>query len=306
MIKAHVAWISVALAGCSLAFPIRERSAGGGALDAGADSDPGAGTDATLPPPDAISDAQPNPDTGTDTGSDARAEAEAGPVLSAYAMAVLADKPLAYYPLDEATGPVARNAAAIDGAPTCEIVGTIAWRKPAIRGGGAGAAGLGTTGHFSCESARFDFANRVPFTLEIWVKLRSHNPSLVYYPFARQQVQGAGFAGYNLFVTDIFGVGVQRLNSDSVYVNVPPPIPAIGAWTHLVGTMNGSELRIYVNGLRTVDAVADARSIPALAVPLLLGLSDDGSYMDADFDEVAIYDRALDITRIAAHYAAGN
>jgi hypothetical protein len=76
-------------------------------------------------------------------------------------------------------------------------------------------------------------------------------------------------------------------------------------WHHVVATKNGSEVRIYIDGVdRTAPGTAVTLSSNATA--LNIGRASTGSaYTSGDIDEVAIYPTALSAARVQAHYQAG-
>jgi hypothetical protein len=79
----------------------------------------------------------------------------------------------------------------------------------------------------------------------------------------------------------------------------------VGAWTHVVGTWDGTTMTIYVNG----DPKA-SRSLPAPIDTASTGLFLGSTYNSFDWfagnlDEVAIYGKALAAARVAAHYLSG-
>ena len=81
--------------------------------------------------------------------------------------------------------------------------------------------------------------------------------------------------------------------------------PSTGAWHHVVGTWDGTTLKLYVDGtLQTTTATPGSANLSYGS--LTLG-SQAGSayYFAGSLDEVAIYSTALTGTRITAHYNAG-
>ena len=86
---------------------------------------------------------------------------------------------------------------------------------------------------------------------------------------------------------------------------ITPALPA-GTWTHVVGTYDGSTVKIYTNGL-LVQSLAYAAALTHSAAPLLIGdAAGTGNYHWAGgLDEVAVYSRALTASEVAQHYTAG-
>jgi hypothetical protein len=80
-----------------------------------------------------------------------------------------------------------------------------------------------------------------------------------------------------------------------------------GAWTHLVGTYDGANWKLYRNGVELASAAAAVGALPVINGDWAIGATGNGwtnSFAGA-IDEVAIYDRALSASRIAAHYSLG-
>ena len=76
-------------------------------------------------------------------------------------------------------------------------------------------------------------------------------------------------------------------------------------WAHVVGTYDGSALRLWVNGALVATRDVTARTLPASAGKLIVGGQDDGSnWFDGAIDDVRIYDRALDAQEIQALFDA--
>lgn len=89
------------------------------------------------------------------------------------------------------------------------------------------------------------------------------------------------------------------------------PIPAGdfggGDWIHLVGTYDGANWSLYRNG---VQVASEPGAVGALSVDdgdWAIGAAGNGwaDHYTGDVDEVAIYDRALTPSQVAAHYVAG-
>jgi hypothetical protein len=73
---------------------------------------------------------------------------------------------------------------------------------------------------------------------------------------------------------------------------------ALNAWTHLVATYDGSQLRIYVNGIQ-VGSTPATGSMTASNLPLRIGGNTIwGEYFRGVIDEVRIYNRALTLAEI--------
>lgn len=86
----------------------------------------------------------------------------------------------------------------------------------------------------------------------------------------------------------------------------PVPVP-LNQWSHIVGTYDGTEARVYVNGV-----LADARPVsgpmPAGTHDLFIGRIETNPNRNFDglIDEVAIWNRGLSSNEVAALYAVGS
>lgn len=91
------------------------------------------------------------------------------------------------------------------------------------------------------------------------------------------------------------------------YGAVSPESLVAGTVYHLVGTYDGSTLRIYVNGQEKASAAASGWAADSEGISV--GRRWDGAgnidYVDGVIDEPAFYNRALTATEVADHYSAG-
>ena len=233
-------------------------------------------------------------DGGLADATDARqvADSETG-AGSAYRDSVLSDRPLAYWPFDDATG----SPGAVD-----LVSGKTSFGTGTITFGGAGAAGTSLTvdgGGAVVVGDLFDFAGAAAYSLEAWIK-----PDVAggeFYDFFSKRSGPQN--GYVFYV---------RKNADGTTTAQFEHLSASGArgasrllklrsWQHVVVTFDpAAGIRLYVDGLSS-PGYSDVGAAPQdSTVPLQLGGGLLGS-----LDEVAIYDRALTPERIAAHSALG-
>jgi len=88
------------------------------------------------------------------------------------------------------------------------------------------------------------------------------------------------------------------------------PVIVVGALYHVVGTYDGVNVRIYVNGILQGTTAATGAISYASVASLGLAMGNDPSNTDANLqgylNEVAIYAQALSLTRIAYHYRQGS
>ncbi|MCK5283718.1 MAG: hypothetical protein KAK00_10035 [Nanoarchaeota archaeon] len=80
---------------------------------------------------------------------------------------------------------------------------------------------------------------------------------------------------------------------------------ALREWTFIAGTYNGSDMAIYVNGVKENSSITTG-IINKSTVPLTIGNSGDGNQaLNGSIDEVTIWKRALSPEEINASYQAG-
>jgi hypothetical protein len=112
---------------------------------------------------------------------------------------------------------------------------------------------------------------------------------------------GAGEVSFN-----IAGLDVNQNPTSWKEVLSPTNALTLGTWTHVAGSYDGQNLKLYINGVEQ-NVIAFAGSIVASPnYPLTLGkLSDPGQfsqrYFDGKIDEVRIWHRALPAAEILAN-----
>jgi hypothetical protein len=224
----------------------------------------------------------------------------------AYVQTVMADQPLAYYRLDELSGTVAHDVSGhgydgtyvvSGGTLTLGLSGALT-DDPAVGLIGDGNTGSGGQAFVTFPAQLNVFA--ADFTIEGWVT-----------PVASPGGYDAAFFVWEVYNTSGFRTGwkgdmtphLWTAESGGSTGGVESPTPLIaGAWNYFVITRAGSTISVYVGGQLAMTGA------PTLVTPPndannSYGAS-EGLPAGNVFDELAIYDRALDASRIAAHYAA--
>ncbi len=234
---------------------------------------------------------------------------------SAYANAVLALKPLAYWRLNETNQPppagVATNAGSLGGAGTgFEFSGVLAGEP----------GNVGTSFRFFDPSLTVTFfgshvdvpASPVlnpngPFTVEFWAMpaqlttdlfspacsldlsqngSNSRNGWIFYQaPDNTWQFRVGGFSGYTATISG----GTAQAN----------------VWQHIVGVYDGANASLYVNGQLVAGPISAAGFAPNTFAPFRLGATTiPNRTYDGWVDEAAFYTNALSASVILAHYNA--
>jgi hypothetical protein len=227
----------------------------------------------------------------------------------AYAAVVLADKPILYLRLDDPTGDVATDAA---GRATMAR-----YQGGGLQRGVPGALGNddnkairlnGETGWVNLGD-NFDFVGRVPFSIELWVKPRVIDEK--FRGLFTKETNEGGRQGYLLVLNQGVGLTFDRARGGVVAQVATKPISAT-AWSHVVVTFDGMNLRLYVNGQAAAGPTPAGLELPDTSVAAVAGARVGGNtpigqaaHFDGDLDEVAVYDLALSADRVAAHHQAG-
>ncbi len=246
------------------------------------------GLDGREPLVDAATDASIDPDT------------DASIDVMGYAREVLADLPVSYYRMGEATGGTCIDSAGdIHGT----YGGTFALNAPGALFDDPDTAvrfGPGDTGVLFGDV--HEFAGTAPFTIEAWanITVRDHYSNIV-----AKYTEPPGAIGYIIYVG--YGrLGFARGITENGQTLIELHDVDLDRFIHIVGTYDGAQMRLYVDGTLVGDK-ASAIALPDGIVGFTIG-SGNGSLSSSPavgtIDEVAIYDRALPPDRVFAHYTA--
>jgi hypothetical protein len=206
---------------------------------------------------------------------------------------------LAWWPFDEAAGPVASD---------------IAGSKPAVHFGSPIAA-PGKVGGSLRFGGSTDFAGAGDsdrwafgagdFTIELWANFD-------------QPGHGNIFQAGDIFIGNDEGPGLQNkwffalgggvLHFTVYHEQQPPPnfylvrapfAPVVGQWYHLAVTKSGQLFTIYLNGV-AVGSEMSASPISNANAPLTIGQAESLGFMNGRLDEVTVYTRALSQAELLA------
>ncbi|MBI3651458.1 MAG: HYR domain-containing protein [Acidobacteria bacterium] len=82
--------------------------------------------------------------------------------------------------------------------------------------------------------------------------------------------------------------------------------PTVGVWTHIALVYNGTDMRVYVNGVLTGGATAKTGNLAGSNVPFSIGGRSGGLFFNGLIDEVEVFGRALSAAEILSIYNAGS
>lgn len=220
---------------------------------------------------------------------------------SAYAVAVLADSPVAYYRMQEPSGLIEdssgnnRHATVKAGSPVYSQVSPITIDSSDL------AINFASAWFSTPDHAVLDVGD--VFSVEAWV--RRNNLTDTGTP---QTILARGDQSFQVYLVPGTGkIALSKYNITGVGESTAG-ITETTTWHHVVVTKNGSTVKWYLD---TVDVTPGSYSNQTMinnTEALEIGsafASPFGDYI-ADFkmDEVALYATALSPTRISAHYAA--
>jgi hypothetical protein len=229
-------------------------------------------------------------------------------VSDPYPSAVLADKPIAYWRLDDTSGTVAHdlvglNNGAISGGVTLNQPGALADDSAMTFDGSSGFINLNGSPNVSTLSP-------AELTLEAWVRTSASSPSQSYV-IVRNRTNTCcnQIANYSLALGTgseaAFAVSTGSASNQDDNVTGGPALND-GQWHYIVGTHDDTSDDLYVDG--TLVASTPDSSPIYYVTPVDVAIAQDGTrdadYFPGSLDEVAVYGHALSASQISAHYRA--
>jgi hypothetical protein len=231
-----------------------------------------------------------------------------GAATSAYAKAVLADTPLLYYRFGEQDGTPARDEVSGTSVPY-PVQGVTLGVAGALTGDPSTALRLDGTGNIQLPQDT-DFEGMAAFSVEAWVSRDASGGNGVGF-LVDHQAWSDGRRGWDL-LADSNGFTFERTitvdGGTSFNSSYTGETAVVGVWNHLVGTFDGTTMRLYVDAVRRNTYTASI-ALSKIGVPFAVGKQNctpcaNTGYYGA-LDELAIYKQALSEARILAHFNAG-
>jgi hypothetical protein len=220
------------------------------------------------------------------------------------ARAILDAKPVAYWRLNEFTGPHAADATGhghdavferevtyyLDGPRSTDFCtnGEVN-RAPHLVGGRLRARLDGLADHYSVS-------------MWLWNGMPNDGRDVSGWLFSRSRDQGLGAFG------DHLGVGGKSGHTGRLvfFHGGDPTQVAAGKsdvprwqWQHVVLVRDGDNVRVYLNGQLDLEATAPTAALASLSQCFFGGRSDNDSNWEGRLDEIAIFDRALNAADVA-------
>jgi hypothetical protein len=213
------------------------------------------------------------------------------PVVTAtgYESTILADSPVAWWRLGEASGNPQDSAGTnhvttVGGTPTYGATGAIAGNDAVYLSG--------TNEDFQVpDIAALDLGDT--FTLEAWVDPDSSG--------AHMAIVSKAPGAYYLRLNPSNALQLVRSQTAEICTSTVTLGPG---YHHCVATKSGATVHLYVDGSDVTGTVTDSTCADNTFV-LRIGSDDgDGEWFIGSIDEVALYGTALSSTRVLAHYDA--
>jgi serine protease AprX len=200
------------------------------------------------------------------------------------------EEPFGFWRFSEPSGQVAADSSGhgVNGA----YDGVVTYAVGGVTGSGSVGVGLRGTGRIVVPGLAPD-AFSAGFSLEAWVD--TAGPQTDRAVLARW-LPGEGGIMLRLDETGRYGLVAGRDQTTDLRTEVSPS----GSWEHLAATWDGSTLRLYRNAT-LIGSEPFSGPLGEPSVDLTLG-GDAGALLNADVDELAVYDRALSTPDIRGHY----
>lgn len=222
---------------------------------------------------------------------------EAAPAAPVYSDVVLADSPIAYWRLGDASGDAQDSTAnnydmtysgGVTYAQTSLLATDTTNKSVALDDTSSGFA------YRQVSSGGLALGDN--FTIEAWI----HPTSVSFYRYIYSA--GVGTGAPRLFM---YG-GELRFSVGSVVIRTSSISLLANHTYHVVATKNGTDAYIYVNGVDVTVYNSDQTADNSQTVNRTIGCSSvTADYFGGRIDEVALYSTALTLSQVGVHFRAG-
>ena len=231
-----------------------------------------------------------------------------------YTSTILGDNPICYYRLDEAVttpGTVATNLGSLGAAAngTYNTTGVVANCPGALTGGGDSDASCGFNSAVKANVlVPYNAAFSSPqFSFEAWALVAQTNGA-DYRTVLNERVSSPQ-AGFTLYAAPtVPGCWQFYLGTGSAWSTIGATNSSVIAtsWTHLVGTYDGTNQALYINGnlVKLLVKIYNPNTSGGLQIGVGGAVATPSYAFTTNIDEVAIYTNALSAAQVANHYLA--
>lgn len=220
---------------------------------------------------------------------------------SRYVTEVLADRPVAYWRLEETEGDVVHDET---GRHHGRYVGNVVLRaKGALVDDGVGVLLDGRTARLEMDDV-FRFPGNAPYSVEGWIKSLVPADETQSIPIFERGTPSAPHHGYGMYFGQTFTLFMRQIDLQEGFVQRGSALPR-DEFVHFVATYDGESNRLYLNG-ELVGVGFDPRPLPDVAGVFVWGDFAEplGAKLTGALDELAVYDYALGEVRARAHFEA--
>lgn len=226
--------------------------------------------------------------------------------LTGYAAQLVSLAPAAFWRMADGGGDLADTSGHAmtgtqHGSPTYNVPGPFADGSTAVQFGSGSNFTFGDT---------FGFSGTASYSFAFWI-YQSAIPATVYEHVLSKQIDGAANGWFvSLFPNSDPSRGrlsfQRNVAGTNVTVNTANPLP-LNQWNLIVGTFDGTRMRLYVNGIQQGTGTATTLALGASTNPFTIGKNAhfNANYFTGRLKDVAIVTgRALSQVEITALYAA--
>lgn len=234
---------------------------------------------------------------------------------SGYANLILSDQPLAYWRMTPKTAVTIADQTPRGNDLQLNGSGPFDFDAAGVGSPGDHALALNGSDQYAVplDSGIFDFDGTKPFTIELWASLRTVPDEDFFHTLAiRADLDPPHRTGWDFYLTKDQSAAFERGVDGGGVGGAPAGVartssfPDRDKFHHYVATYDGQTLELYVDGAPATVHQNDAgASLPKVSAALRFGADRNGTHLwPGVIDEIAIYDRALPMSRIQAHRAA--
>jgi hypothetical protein len=225
-----------------------------------------------------------------------------------YSQVILSDQPAGYWTLDEAAGTSAADATGTDNATYTN--GPVLNQTSRVKDANTAVSFDGSNDRIAAGDL-YDFGGTGAFTVEAWVRPTAATAS--WRPIVSKQENASNNPGWVIQLrpssqSPANSIKFQRKNAaGTIEAASSTTALAAGTWYHVVGTYDGTTLKVYVNG-SLEGSGASAIVLPDHTRGLRIGGAAYNDTIDSFgglIDEVAMYSYALSATQVSEHWIAG-
>jgi hypothetical protein len=243
---------------------------------------------------------------GTPDGPSTEGSSEAAAPASPYREAVLADAPIAYWRMGIRNGMIVPDETPNGNALFLQGAGGFTLGAPGATSsdGDTAISFDGRTGGAIAEKPRvFDFPNEAPFTLECWARYQALAGGSTF-PVLFSSVEGFTTSANGYLFYFVPGGKTVQFNYGPGAV-LTGTLPVDSRWMHYAVIYDGTSASLVIDGtvIGTKPVTGGSSTRPS-AFGVARRPQNDDTYFPGTMDEVAVYDKALELKRILAHIAA--